>query len=424
MIQMSLKELGLSPIEGQSSQAPYGDYWAETYLPAVKQVVALDSQSELHVRNASQAVADYTSLIAAVQDPNVWPVQAEPSNPAMGIKQLKNEKIYAITQWDETLGSLNVMRGGQGHMLRGAAIIHQENLVYGDDSFIPVDIDGFDSDYDAFMTQRRQNSLTSQKPNSALLKSAELVHKSAWIESEAIRREDLFGAARDMYAFLAQSKDAQPAIRRKAKNYLSDIVFHGLSEQLRTARQNENHKAENAAQRCMAAQIVLDARQIFHSYDRLSPGMNRLKRVDITGTIFEDVVPLALRTVIYEQGLEDREVRHAFGSEDKGVAGVRPKPGFDTVVQQYSSGQLAAEPVQLKYSDTGDSMISSEYKDRSATYLPGIAYVHEMEVTPQELQIAAGEMSGITSFGGREHHRSLAPMRALSERLGSVLLAS
>jgi len=315
------------------------------------------------------------------------------------------------------------MKEGQTPMIRVATLLQQENVADGE-PFTAVDPDAFKTPFKAFAAQRRRNDLSSQKPSGALLKSAELIHKAGWIEPNEVKQEQFFDAASEIYGYITDAPDVRPAVRHQAQRYLSDLVFHSLSQQIRQAHSRGDTAAALAAHDEIRHQIANAAAELYDRSAKVFSYKHQRPEADAVGTLFEDLVPLAVRHMNYEQGLHDREIRHAFSSEDKGVRGVVPRPGFDNVVQQFTDSTVHAVPVQLKYSSSGRSEPEDTCPDKNHGYLPGIAYVYENNLTPNQIQAATAEMSGISDCGYRTRSRKLAPLRRLGERISGLLEAS
>lgn len=398
----------LATIEEPVAEAPhYTEYWTELYHPVAS------SEAGCHLPKSQFRLAEtFLQQVSenVIRQPEWEMVQPFPQF----IDEKKQSPSNMILVWDRLLGSFNPMADGQADMLGASSVLLWHNareMRVGEAA--PVQT------YEAYREMFAGVDMRRQRLGPRLLVAAQLVHKAAWLEPDAVRREEYLSMAGAMYGRVNTGKSDWAEGAREAQAYLADIRHHQAAKAFRDAGVlplAEGQRRRQQATESLRQLLHRDAHNVQQLCDKYEESRN--DKGPLKGFIFERFVPLLLRDTVMadlEAGAEDVvfEVRRAFRSEDKGPFERPLNPNFDMVVQRYvSHEETVTTPVQLKIG-------RARNKSR---YLGNIIVVRAADLSIADVRAAATELERQYGENVTPHHRKA--YVELQERLQEELLAA
>ncbi len=396
--------LSAAPLESPFSQTQAGsylDYWpeqlkADRSLAGAKKLGLLALAGSEYVRNP---------------DKNRQVVGLVPED--------KRDTAGIIEMWDRSLGSFNPLTDAGSDLLRGAALILQENK----ESSAPAvpDLPGGEVDIvDIFLEVADRLDPEEQKPSPALLTAGQLVHKAAWVEPDTDRQQDLFKTAGTMYGRIHDDPAvAWDETKLKAAEYQADIHFHELSGRIRQARSNhedmDSYRAE--AIDLLRGQIG----DLFQVGRLANTSESPREGAAWSGRMFELFASIAIRDqILVGSPLKGNhsEVRTAFSSEDQPREPFerQVESSFDIIIDKVTSNNKIMEstPVQLK--------LGSSQQKRPRPYHPAIQVV-EVKNMGSRRMMATGEVM-LHQYAEKEFERGVGVLSELQKAIAPLLTKS
>ncbi len=314
----------------------------------------------------------------------------------------KRDTAGIIEMWDRSLGSFNPLRGAGSDLLRGAALILQDNQAQAAPAIPAIPSDKADI-VDIFLEVVDGLDTEQQKPTASLLTAGQLVHKAGRTEAETGRQQDLFDAAGTLYDRIYEDPEVQwNEEKLKAAEYRADLRFHDLSTRIRQARRNHENmdSYRDEAVDLLRGQIsdLFKVGRLVNASETPREGMAW------SGRMLELFASIAIRDRVYVGSPlkgNHSEVRMAFASEDQPREPFerQVESSFDIVIDKVDGNSKVTEstPVQLK--------LGASQQKRPRSYHPAIQVVEVQNIGSRRMT-AAGEAM-LTRYARKEFERGV-----------------
>lgn len=377
---------------------PYLSYWKQ---------YREDGQS---VRGTDEVGQMAVAGMHYVRDDGIMPEFPECLVPA----GMETDRVEVIEKWARSLGPFNSLQDARGDLLRGAAIVLQENNLETEE-FPVVATPNPRTVCEAFLDVVDQlGDMSCQQPTHALLVAGELVEQAGFATTDREVRTDLLHGARRMFKRLHADPDREWDIDQlRAGQHYADLRFEEIDDKLQRtlSRGGKIDPIRRQATTVLEGQI----RDVLRSGSKIESG--KLART-WTGPIFESVIQLAVRHV----GIYDAENTDSFEVVDTRVScigedrpflpiGRRYESSFDLVFRRYDeAGRVVeAEPWQLKY---GDSLIHNPKQ-----YHPVIRIVEAPDLPLYDMIQAVKAMRNLYNANDNANRSAIARVTSLVTRL-------
>lgn len=385
---------------GPGTEVPYKDYW-QHYSTAVTLVDPGDVAKTRSLKSYVSRLAEH-----AIRGANPYMVELMPD---MRTREPQEHTLpLAIKEWYQSVGVYaHFDEEGQDDLLLAANI-----LLYGNFGSKPRDFGMLNPDsssiYDQFAGQLAHIAvIQGQRPRPELLLAAQMIHDAGWSSRDPVRRTYLFARAEQMYERIYNEDKALWADRLTAGQYLADIHFYRLGQEIQVAvKANDSERVvvlQDKAMDHLATSVkeLRQARRCASHATRTGKPNGGLEADQWGGKMLERLSDIALRHLIYVQSVPETTgiyaVRSAFLREDEGrTLMLRPKPFFDRVVQRWDAkgGVERSTPIQLKLDNTenGEGPKGGTSSDYLSMYvcvrnLP----VHKMVKAADDMLVAYAE---------------------------------